>query len=111
MAKRIKIIGETMKKVDPKLVAHGLGAKVVNISELTKEECKDEKYIPLGSPVMIPAADKLYIYHFGSRMLNQHGMSLDDVVGYRILEQDEELEFRRECGNEYATVVRYYGKK
>ena len=39
------------------------------------------------------------------------GKSIDDVVGYRILDIDEEIEFREQCGNKYATVVRYYAKK
>ncbi|MDP3990531.1 MAG: hypothetical protein Q8Q01_04995 [archaeon] len=34
--------------------------------------------------------------------------SLDDVVGYRVLDPDEEVEFREEIGKNDFTVVRYY---
>ena len=95
-------------------IASGLGAKVINLSELTREE--STRYVPLGSPMMIPGElvylrDKPAIHYFGSQMLAQHGKSLEDVVGYRILDAEEEVEFRRECGNMSALVVCYYGKK
>ena len=60
---------------------------------------------------MMPEADRLYVCFFGSRMLSIYEKSLDDVVGYRVLNADEEPEFRKDCGNKYATVVRYYTKK
>ena len=49
-------------------------------------------------------------------MLSNYGLSLDDAVGYRVLDADEELEFREECGkndlrNGMMPVVRYYGRK
>lgn len=116
MAKKIEVTGKTLRKVDFRLVAQRLGAKIVNIPELTREECATETYVPLGSPVMMAIADKLEIYHFGSRMLSNYGLSLDDAVGYRVLDADEELEFREECGkndlrNGMMPVVRYYGRK
>ena len=51
------------------------------------------------------------INYYGSKMLHQQGLSIDDVVGYRILDLDEEPEFRKQRENKYATVVRYYTKK
>lgn len=90
-------------------IANGLGAKIVNLPEISKEE--SAKYEQAGSPVMLPTADKLYVYHNGTRMLDHYGMSLDDVVGYRVLDTDEEPEFRKDCGNEYATVVCFYTMK
>lgn len=107
--RRIKVRKSTTPKVDLSRVADGLGAKIITLPEISKEEAA--KYEPVGSPVMVPEADKLYIYSIGSRMLSAYGKSLDDVVGYRILNVDEEQEFRKDCGNEYATVVRYYAKK
>ena len=98
-----------MVKLSIAEIAGGLGAKIVNIPEISREEA--EKYEPVGSPVMIPEADKLYVCHFGSRMLRTYGKSLEEVVGYRVLDADEELQFRRDCGNQYPTVVQYYGQK
>lgn len=121
MARKIKDTGKTAEKIDPELVRKGLGAQIVNIPELTREET-DHKgyttliiYVPLGSPVMVPAADKLNIYHYGSRMLGQYGMSLDDIAGYRILDADEEKKFRQECAEKnpsylHLPVVQYYGR-
>ena len=107
--KKIKVREKTEPKVDYATVARGLGAKIVDIPEISREE--SEKYEPVGSPVMVPQADKLYIFSIGSRMLGAYGRSLDEAVGYRVLDADEELEFRKDCGNEYATIVRYYAKK
>lgn len=107
--RKIKDISTTLREVSSEKVASGLRARVINIPELSKEE--SEKYQPIGSPVGMPTADKLYVYHFGSRMLsNYYGktISLDDVVGYRVLDQNEEVEFREEIGGKDATVVRYY---
>jgi len=98
-----------MAKPNIAKIAAGLGAKIVTLPEISKE--KSVKYEPVGSPVMIPEADKLFIYAFGSRMLRMYGKSIDDAVGYRVLDADEELQFRRDCGNQYSTVVQYYGKK
>lgn len=85
--------------------------KIIDILQLTKEECGNKKYVSLGSPVMISEpVDKLNIYYFGSRMLRQFGKSLDDVVGYRILDPEEEPEFRKECGKFSLIVVKYYQK-
>src|SRR3989344_5646052 len=109
VSRKIKVRGNTLPKVAYAKVAEGLGAKIVNIPEISKED--SEQYQPLGSPVMIPEADKLYVYSFGSRMLSAYGKSLDEVVGYRVLDIDEESEFRKQCKNEYATVIRYYAKK
>lgn len=106
---KIKLRKSTTPKVDVKKVAEGLGATIVNIPELSKKE--SAKYEPVGSPVMVSAPDQLYIYALGSRMLAAYETSLDDIVGYRILDADEELEFRKNCGNQYPTVVQYYGKK
>ena len=42
---------------------------------------------------------------------------LDDAVGYRVLDADEELEFSQQCAERnnpnylHQSVVRYYGKK
>ena len=101
-----------MKKpdiVDIVKIAAGLGGRVINIPEISKEEAK--KYQPLGSPVMVSSADRMDIYYFGSRMLEGQQKSLDQVVGYRVLDQDEELEFREQLGHRSAIVVRYYGNK
>ncbi len=103
-----------MVEIAHKKIASGLGAKVITLSELTKEE--STSYVPLGSPVAIPSGqifsnEKPAIYYFGSQMLAQHGKSLEDVVGYRILNLDEEVEFRKENGNLSGVVVCYYGKK
>ena len=111
--RKIRVRGKTEPKVDAAMVAEGLGAKIVDISEISRED--SEGYQQVGSPVMVPEADKLYIYHFGSRMLQAYQKSLDDVVGYRILDADEEPEFRKQYGNKYGNkygnVVRYYAKK
>jgi len=113
--------GNTFPKVDHAIVAEGLGAEIVDILELSKQE--SEKYVVLGLPTVIPelnpaipfqAAASTFlgvVYYHGSKMLQQNGKSIDDVVGYRILGIDEEPEFREQCGNKYATVVRYYAKK
>jgi len=82
--------------------------KIIKIPIITKKEA--EQYEPLGSPVMMPLADELNVYYFGSRMLRDYGRSLDDVIGYRILGLDEETEFRQECSC-FGQVVRYYGAK
>ncbi len=126
--KRIKVRGNTLGKVDYATVAKGLGAEIVDIPELSKQE--SEKYEVLGVPVVIPeltpaissqAAKSTFLgfvkYH-GSKMLQQNGSSIDDVIGYRVLDADEEQEFRQQCANErndprYLTmpVVRYYKQK
>ncbi|MEK6863412.1 MAG: hypothetical protein AABW53_01820 [Nanoarchaeota archaeon] len=118
MAKKIKVTGKTLRKVDFRLVAQRLGAKIVNVPQLTKEEAENGEYVPLGSPVMMSAADKLSIYHLDSSMLQSLGKSLDEVVGYRVLDADEEKEFRQQCAEEkndpgylHMPVVRYYGRK
>ncbi|MDO8511108.1 MAG: hypothetical protein Q7S55_02995 [Nanoarchaeota archaeon] len=98
-----------MAKLGIAEIAAGLGAKIVNIPEISKED--STKYEPVGSPVMVPEADKLYIYYFGSRMLSMYKKSIDDVIGYRVLDADEELQFRQDCGNKYPAVVQYYWKK
>ncbi|MEK6900281.1 MAG: hypothetical protein AABX05_04100 [Nanoarchaeota archaeon] len=121
MTRKIKVTGKKAEKIDPKLVAQRLGARIINIPELKREETDHKGYTtptiyePLGSPVMVPVADKLNIYHYGSRMLRQYGMSLDDIVGYRILDADEEIKFRQECAEKNPSylclpVVRYYGR-
>lgn len=97
------------KKVDIAAVAKGLGAKIVNIPEISKEE--SAKYEQVGSPVMVPSADKMGIYYFGSRMLESQQKSLDQIVGYRVLGQDEEPEFRKQLGYKSAIVICYYGNK
>lgn len=103
-----------MKKteIDISKVAELLGAKVVRIPSLTKDESSN--FSPFGSPVMIAAhdsaADELLIYYFGSRMMRQYGRNIDDVVGYRIVDNDEEKEFRGQCGTA-GVVVRYYVTK
>ena len=114
--KKIKVIGAEMKKVDLAKIAERLGAKIVNIPEISAEEAA--QYEPIGSPVMMPDADRLNIYHFGSRMLQAYKKSLDDVVGYRVLAADEETEFRQRCAEErndshylHQPMVRYYSKK
>lgn len=114
--KKIEVVGKTMRKIDHKLVAQGLGARIVNIPELTREESAAEIYVPLGSPVMMASADKSNVYHYGSMMLGHCGMSLDDVAGYRILDADEETGFRQKCAKDdpsclHLPVVRYYGRK
>jgi len=120
--KKIKVLGNTLPKVDHAIVAEGLGAENYPfLRELTKEEA--EKYEIVGLPVVIPELNPAippqaaastflgFVKYKGSNMLQQNGKSIEDVVGYRILGIDEELEFRDQCGNKYATVVRYYAKK
>ena len=71
--------------------------------------------IPVANPNMpVNAARATFlgsIYYYGSRMLEGCGKSIDDAVGYRVLDMDEEQEFRERCGNKYATIVCYYAKK
>ncbi|MEK6905657.1 MAG: hypothetical protein AABX24_04615 [Nanoarchaeota archaeon] len=112
--KKIKVIGAEMKKIDTAKIAERLGAKIVNIPEISAEEAA--QYEPIGSPVMMPDADRLNIYHFGSRMLRAYQKSLDDVIGYRVLDADEEKEFRQQCAEKdrsylHRPLVRYYSKK
>ena len=95
--------------MDYERIANGLGAKAVDLRVLTREEAK--RYTTIGSPVILPWGDNLDIFYYGSRMLADYGKSLDDVVGYRILESSEEKAFRDECKNASPIVVRYYGKK
>jgi|SRR3989344_5376821 len=97
---------DKIEKIDPGMIANSLGAKIVEIPEITEEQA--EQYLALGSPVMLVAADKLYIYHLGSRMLQGYGLTLDAVVGYRILGADEETDFREKCSFK-GQVVKYYG--
>jgi len=119
---KIKVRGNTLPKVDHTTVAEGLGAEnYPPLPHLTKAE--SEKYAVLGIPVVIPvlnpaipspAAASTFlgsVKYQGSKMLQQNGKSLDEVVGYRILDLEEEPEFRKKCRNQYATVVRYYAKK
>ena len=114
--------GNTFPKVDHALVAEGLGAEHFPLlRELTKEEA--EKYVILGLPTVIPELNPAipspaaastflgFVKYQGSKMLQQNGKSIDDLVGYRVLDADEEPEFRKQCRNEYATLVRYYAKK
>ncbi len=107
--KKIKVLGKTLRKVDHAIIAEGLGAKIVNIPEISKEEA--EQYQQLGLTLMVSDADPFSIYYLGSRHLDRQDLSIDDVVGYRILDANEEPEFRQQLKNEYATLVRYYGKK
>ena len=107
--KIIKLRRSTAGEVDMTKVAQGLGTKIVEIPEISKTEA--EKYELLGSPVMMPEADELFVCSFDSRMLSMYGKFIDDVVGYRVLDPDEEPEFRKQCKEEYTTVVCYYAKK
>lgn len=115
--RRIKVRGSTMSKVDHAKVAAELGAEhYLPLRELTKEEAQE--YGPIGGPYLMAAADALMILRNGSGMLQALGKSIDDVVGYRILDLDEEQEFRRRCAEERGDsgylsmpVVRYYVKK
>lgn len=120
--RKIKVRGSTLPKVDHAKVAAGLGAESYpSLRQLTRNEAR--QYLPLGDPVEIPAANPAmppkaaestflgHLYLSGSKMLGKHGQSIDDVFGYRILDTDEEPEFRQQCGDAYATVVRYYAQK
>ena len=108
--KKVKIKESTLPKVDHATVAEGLGAEhYPPLRELTKEEA--EKYEPIGGPYSIGVADEYMIRRNAGSMLAVLGKSIDDVVGYRVLDIDEESEFRKQCKNEYATVIRYYAKK
>ena len=98
-----------MKKLKTDEIAKKLGAHRISLPEITKEA--SEQYELLGSPFMVPGGNKSYIHYFGSRMLDQYGKSLQDVVGYRIVDSDEEREFREQCYMKYPTVVCYYGNK
>ncbi len=71
-----------MKMIDPFTLAKKLGAHIVNLPELTREEVEANQYVLLGSPVVVPDANKSGVYYFGSKMLTQQGLSLDYVVGY-----------------------------
>jgi len=119
--KKVKVRGETLPEIDLAKVAQALGAKYSPpLPHLTKAEA--EKYVRLGLPVVIELNPALpsqaatstflgFVKYQGSKMLQQNGGSIDEVVGYRVLGLDEEPEFRKQCGNRYATVVCYYGKK
>ncbi len=109
VTKKLRVKKSEAEELNMAKIAQGLGAKIVNIPEMSKEESAD--YIPVGSLVMVPEADKPSIYYFGSRMLEREQKSLDQVVGYRVLGQDEEPEFRKQLGYKSAIVVRYYGNK
>jgi len=107
--KKIKVRGSTLPEIDHAKVAEGLGAKIVNIPEISKEDSK--QYQPLGSPVIVLQNNPSLIQYLGFKMLCAQGLSIDDTVGYRILDADEELQFRQDCGNQYSTVIQYYRKK
>ena len=108
--RRITVLGNTLPKVDHAIVAEGLGAENYPfLRELTKEEAQE--YEPIGGPYSMGAADRHMIRRNAGFMVAVLGKSIDDVVDYRILDIDEEIEFREQCGNKYATVVRYYAKK
>lgn len=120
MAGKIKDIGKTLEKADIEKIMRELGARRRDISELTKEDCESGEYIPLGSPVIIPPSvipnigESGRINYYAGKILLQKGISLDEAVGYRFLEQDEEQELREECvrqGHQHPLIVRYYGKK
>ncbi len=114
---RVSLAPSKNEKVDIARIAAGLGAEhYLPLRELTKEEAQE--YEPIGGPYLMAAADALMILRNGSSMLQALGKSLDDVVGYRILDLDEEQEFRRRCAEERKNsgylsmpVVRYYEKK
>lgn len=113
----IKLAPSATRKVDLAKVAGRLGAKrYLSLRELTKEEAQE--YEPMGGPYLMAVADAITILRNGSSMLQALGKSIDDVVGYRILDLDEEQEFRRRCAEESRNpdyfsmpMVRYYKKK
>lgn len=115
--RRIKVRESTTPKVDIAKVAAGLGAKhYPPLRQLTKEEA--EQYPSIGGPYIMEVADEIMILRNAGSMLSKLGKSIDEVVGYRVLDLDEEQEFRRQCANErsdsrylHMPVVRYYGKK
>ncbi len=115
--KKIKIIGNEMKKVDMAKISAGLGAVHQSpLTCLTKEQA--QQYEPIGGPYLMAIADEFMILRNCSSMLQSLGRSLDEVAGYRILDVDEETEFRQRCTEErsdpyylHLPVVRYYGKK
>ncbi|MDP3699079.1 MAG: hypothetical protein Q8R47_05835 [Nanoarchaeota archaeon] len=111
--RKIKVRGNTFPKVDHALVGEGLGVanhrNLFDFVELTEEQAKG--YQQLGSSLMVSDVSPSLIYYLGSRHLSRQGLSMDEVVGYRVLDLDEEPEFRQQYRNEYATVVRYYAKK
>lgn len=114
---KIDVVGIKTPKVDYALVEKGLGAKLVNIPEISKEEA--EQYKPLCSFVVRPvyaippSSEESIIYYFGSKELQLIGKSLDDVVGYRILSDEERQDFYQQKGVEdrKLPVVCYYTKK
>lgn len=113
----LKLTDSTARKVDIATVAAGLGAEhYLPLRLLTKEEVQE--YEPIGGPYIMEAADEIMILRNAGSMLSKLGKSLDEVVGYRILDADEEQEFRRQCTEQrdnprylQMPVVRYYGKK
>ncbi|HLD39613.1 MAG TPA: hypothetical protein VJB13_00565 [Candidatus Nanoarchaeia archaeon] len=109
VSRKIKVCGNTFPKIDHAKVAEGLGAKIISVPEISRKE--SQQYQPLGMPFMVSDNDPSLIYNIGAKMLQQQGFSLDDVVGYRVLDMTEELEFRRRCQYRHSTVVRYYAKK
>jgi len=106
----IKLSESKTPAIDAAKIAAGLGAKhYVLPPHLSREE--SEQYRPLGSPVLLPIANQYYIYHLGSRMLRTVGLSLDDVVGYRILDLSGESELRKRWGRESNPIACYYGNE
>lgn len=114
---KVDVVGVTMPKVDHALVAKGLGAEYsLLLRQLTKEEAQE--YEPIGGLYLMEAADELMIRRNAGSMLAVLGKSIDDVVGYRVLDLKEEQEFRKRCAEEkkdpsylHMPLVRYYAKK
>ncbi|MEK6939758.1 MAG: hypothetical protein AABX31_03450 [Nanoarchaeota archaeon] len=107
--RRIKVRGSTLPKVDHAVVAEGLGAEHSPLlRQLSKEEAQE--YEPVGGPYRMEVANESMIRRNAGSMLAVLGKSIDELVGYRVLDIDEEPEFRKQCG-QYATVVRYYARK
>ncbi len=110
---RIKDTSKAAERIDIVEVVSRLGAKQVSLKALTKDDCVDLE--PLGSPVIMATADMLNVCYYASRMLGAYGKSIDDVVGYRVVGLDEEVEFREACAQDGTSknlpIVRYYGMK
>ena len=95
-------------KIDIEDIAKRMGAQVINLHRFSKEE--SEKYTPIGSLVTVNNAKYHLICYYGSKMLQTHKKTLEDIAGYRILGKNEEKEFKKKIPNPNAIVVRYYKK-
>ncbi|MEK6969902.1 MAG: hypothetical protein AABW48_05735 [Nanoarchaeota archaeon] len=131
--------GKTLEKVDPDMVAKALGAQSIgpihrtragidilrvaerlgarlqpDLPELTREEVEANRYVPLGSPAIVPPnPDPDFITYFNSKTLRQQGLPVDNVVGYVVSRYipDSVGEAKNVDCSKQLRIIRYYGKK